>query len=385
MRLRYYGHQRQRTGYGMAARNLLQALDCCAYGPQRSAFPWLDLRNLGRMDHDLPATMEGYERPLADPDVVLVHTLPRDCHRVLELEGLKRGDGPKLIAYSTWEALAAPPEILQPLVESFDQIWVPSTVNAQAFLAELGHTSAHGDPGMIRVLPHCFDEEVTFETVEKTRGAFRFYWVGAWTARKNPGGLIRAFARAFTSRDNVELVMHSPGCSMDTFVATLAATGLEQRELPAITLSNAYLDEDGMASLHHGADCFVTATRGEAWNLPAFDALLHGRHIISQYGLGSDEFLVNTSADLIDGLESPAAVDVKFIESSDGEMRLKTVGATGLTSRSLWLDPNLSSLADAMRSAYESEHRTIEIGYDVAQRFGYAAVANLAMNMLEEM
>jgi hypothetical protein len=62
---------------------------------------------------------------------------------------------------------------------------------------------------------------------------------------------------------------------------------------------------------------------------------------------------------------------------------MKTIGAQGLTSRSLWLEPNLSSLADAMRSAFESQNRTLKINYNVAERFGYAAVAKLVLDALE--
>jgi len=385
VKIRYYSHLQQGTGYGRAARELAMALDVARHK--------LELRTIGPSTGWIPPFGMG-ERD-DSPDAVIVHTLPGDCHRVLELEGLRRGAGPKLVAYTTWEALTAPPEVLQPLVESFDQIWVPSASTASSLATALPRTSAHNEPEIIKVIPHCYDDSVErqpdvrvdlpLSTFTHPAGdRFRFYWLGAWTARKNPGGLIRAFALAFPAGSRAELVLHSPGCSMDAFVAALAATGLRQHELPPITLSNQHLDEDALARLHREADCFVTAARGEAWNLPAFDAMLAGRHVISQYGLGSDEFLVDTSADLIDGWESPAQVDVSFAQSDDGSISMKTIGAQGLTSRSLWLEPNLSSLADAMRSAFESRNRKIKINYNVAERFGYAAVAKQVLNVLEE-
>jgi len=343
----------------------------------------LGLRTIGPRDAELNLAGD-FLSPIEHPDAIIVHTLPGDCHRVLELEGLERGAGPKLVAYTTWEALTAPPEVLQPLVESFDEIWVPSAPVAAALATALPHTSAHGEPEIIKVIPHCYDDSRKRPQTTPDNGErFRFYWVGAWTARKNPQGLIRAFALAFAAGSRAELVLHSPGCSMDTFVAALAATGLQQHELPTITLSNQHLDEAALAQLHARSDCFVTAARGEGWNLPAFDAMLTGRHVISQYGLGSDEFLVGTSADLIDGLESPAQVDVAFARSGDGSISVKTTGAQGLSARSLWLEPNLCSLADAMRSALDSRKNTIKIDYNVAERFGYAAVAKLVLDALE--
>lgn len=377
MKLRCYSHAQLNTGYGHAARELALALE--------GAGVELDIRTLGRPD---PTRHPGgISRVIDNPDAVIVHTLPGDCHRVLELEGLQRGAGPKLVAYTTWEAITAPWSVVQPLFDNFDQVWVPSQPTAQA----LAHGADHGD-GAVRqavehrtyVIPHCYNENLQRRADHGDHDRFRFYWVGAWTARKNPGGLIRAFALAFPPGSRAELVIHSPGCSMDAFTMALAATGLKQGELPSITLSNQHLSDESLAKLHAEADCFATAARGEAWNLPAFDALLAGRHVISQYGLGSDEFLVDTSADLIDGWEAPAQVDVSFSRADDGSITMKTAGAQGLTSRSLWLEPNLSSLADAMQSAFVNQKRTIEIEYDVAARFGYAAVANLVLNVLEE-
>jgi glycosyltransferase involved in cell wall biosynthesis len=381
MRVRFYSHLQQQTGYGRAALELAQAMDLARID--------LELQTIGPRDSDFDlGELSRSLHPIGDPDAIIVHTLPGDCHRVLELEGLRRGAGPKLVAYTTWEALTAPEDIVRPLFDCFDQVWAPSQPAAQA-LAENGLHGSGRDResavARVRIIPHCYDDSVERpqrEDAVSTR--FRFYWIGAWTARKNPQGLIRAFALAFGPGSNVELVMHSPDCSMDTFVAALAATGLGQHELPMITLSHHRLTEKSLAKLHFDADCFVTAARGEAWNLPAFDAMLYGRHVISQYGLGSDEFLVDTSADLIDGLESPAQVDLTQAYSDDGSITFKRKGAQGMTSRSLWLEPNLSSLAEAMRSAFHSRKSSITINYNVAERFGYAAIGKQVLNVLEE-
>lgn len=375
MLIRYYGHFQLSTGYGHAARELSKAL--CAAGAI------LELVTVGPRAPDWApdeSIADLFEPAQAEPDVVITHTLPGDCHRVLEAAGLRKGTGPKLVAQTTWEALTSPRDIVQPLYDGFDQVWTPSHASAQALAMHGGHIRDR-----IQVVPHCYDtHEVRPSGQYLDDRKFRFYWVGAWTARKNPAGLIRAFAHAFCPDENVELVLHSPGVSLDTFVATLATTGLQQNELPPIVISTQHLTWASLARFHAEADCFVSAARGEAWNLPAFDALLAGRHVITQHGLGSDEFLTDTSADLVDGWEAPAQVDVTMASSDGGEMTVKTIGAQGLTSRSLWLEPDLSSLAEAMRSAYQNRKRTIKIDYDVAQRFGYAAVAKHALDLLEK-
>ena len=384
MKIRYYGSAHLPTGYGRAALELILALDRA-----ETACPGVELevRTIGPHDPEIDWPIPGdLLQPIAEPDVAIIHTLPGDCHRVVELEGLRSPGGPKLVAYTTWEALTAPRSVLDPLFATFDQVWVPSQPNLMAFSGRGGGQGGTDDTDRrLHVIPHTFDERAARTRVGPTDSErFRFYYVGAWTVRKNPGSLIRAFANAFPAGSRAELVIHSPGCSLDAFVAALAATGLRQNELPTITLSNQRLSDESLAKLHADADCFVTASRGEAWNLPAFDAMLAGRHVITQYGLGSDEFLSGTSADLIDGYESPAQTDVTYGSSDGVTMTVKRLGAQGMTSRSLWLEPNLSSLADAMRSAFESRKRDIQLHYDPAERFGYAAVAKQVLNVLEQ-
>lgn len=368
MRIRYYGHLQQETGYGRAALDLASALSRAGHQ--------IDVRTIGPRPEAWapPAELAGGPGVV---DAVIVHTLPGDCHRVLELEGLRRGTGPKLVAYTTWEALSAPPHLVGALIAGFDQVWVPSWATAAAFKAdELGGESVH-------VLPHCFDESFYRPLAAWNGFVYRFYWIGAWTARKNPSGLIRAFSRIFGPADPVGLVLHSPGCSPSSFAQALAETGLDQADLPLISLSNRSLSSDEIAQLHVEADCFVTAARGEAWNLPAFDAMLAGRHVISQRGLGSDDFLQHTTAELVNGWEAPAMVDVVASRADDASITVKTVGAQGLTSRSCWLEPDLWALSEAMRWAVQRRTRTIDLAYDPVERFGYAAVAKLALDMLE--
>lgn len=63
---------------------------------------------------------------------------------------------------------------------------------------------------------------------------------------------------------------------------------------------------------------------------------------------------------------------------------MRTKGAQGLSARSLWLEPNLNALAQAMQRAYADRRRDIKLSYDAAERFGYAAVAGQVLNVLEE-
>lgn len=397
MRVRYICHAGQETGYGRAATELALAL----------VEAGVDLR-IQPINPSLSSFMSGPAARLAsrvtdgysDFDIAIVHTMPLDCRECVD----RTDESTPVIAYTTWEGVNLPPAVDDALFEGWekpDDVWVPSSATQDAFL--------NGDvPRGVFVLPHTFEPDDRPITRRGDEDVFRFCYIGAWTTRKNPHGLIRAFAATFTPEDRVELVIHSPGVSVEMFTAAMVATGLEQGEMPRLRLSNERLSDDVMRQMHHQYDCFVTATRGEAWNLPAFEAMLAGRMVIAPGGMGHDDFLFEdpdllpfggedsiTSARRVSSFEQPAFVDVEMIdhvtvggfepESRKAGLRFRTVGAQGLSSRTRWRDPDLVHLGYQMRQVYEKRERDIRLGYDPAKRFGHKVVAQKAIARMEHL
>jgi len=405
VKVRYICHAGQDTGYGRAATELALALV--------EAGVDLDLAPLSR-----PWSFSGRAEALAkrvecswplhgdpDADVTIVHTMPMDCWTAQQdaAESGEVGGGP-WIAYTTWEGVDFPPHVGGSLFATgaFADVWVPSSATQDAFL--------NGDvPHGVFVLPHTFKPDD--RPIARRAGGedvFRFAYIGAWTTRKNPHGLIRAFAATFAPTEPVELVIHSPGVSLEMFTAALVATGLEQRDMPRVRLSGKHVSDEVMRQMHHQYDCFVTATRGEAWNLPAFEAMLAGRMVIAPGGMGHDDFLFEdpdvlpfggedsiTSARRVSSFEQPAFVDVQLLdhvtvggfepESRKPGLRFTTVGAQGLSSKTRWRDPDLVHLGHQMRSVYEKRERDIRVEYDPVARFGYKAVAKKAIARMEHL
>lgn len=384
MKIRMYGHGGvAKTGYAQANLDLAMALartpgvtlELRPLGPPASIeFPpaYLPLASCVRRDHELDSA----------PDVVIVHTLPLDCARVLEVA--KLAPGPRLIAYTTWETFAAPQAVCEAL-SPFDQVWTPSAASLVAF--DTPNAPNEILRGRVKVLPHCFDEETLSARRAATRmdGPFRFYWIGAWTARKNPTGLIRAFAHAFTPADDVQLVLHSAALRPEALATALAATGLPETEMPKIGVSANYRPDDWMWNMHGCGDCFVTVSHGEAWNLPAFDAMLGGRMVIAPEGQGSDDFLLDTSAQLVKGEGySPAMLDVRVKAVEGSRYAIETTAAQGLTAKCLWQEPDLYAFATIMRGVARDNLRDLHLEYDPRERYGYAAVGRLALSLLTE-
>lgn len=390
MRIRYFGHMGERTGYGVAAEHYCRALEQAGVDVERAPFT-----NAGVItSRGAPDVVYADEI-----DAVIVHTLPLDCERVIDgLTFIEKTGGdsrpsPPCVAYTTWEALTIDHDISLYLQQAFDEVWVPSEASARPFREQ-------PDPGEepnVHVIPHCFPEAEILKAVRFTnlRGnaPFRFYWSGAWTARKNPGGLIRAYCHAFRPNypgyeGDVEFFLHSHGTPVDALAAELAATGIPQGDLPRIRFNNEYLDDDTMRELHARGDCFVSAARGEAWNLPCFDALVHGNHIVTTEGLGSDDYLGGTSAQRVNATKVPAWNTIVRGARMGAAAGAELVGAQGLTSRDLWLEPDLVRFGKSMRRVHDvwtRGTRKIENPFNLGERYGYAAVAQQILTRLENL
>lgn len=377
MKIRYYGHNGSGSGYGRAADEMVEAL--------ASAGAELEVRPLAP-----PASWNGAaavsrffktDDHLTPPDRIIVHTLPLDIGRAI---GAMPSDV-LTVAYTTWEALQVPKPAMRSIADA-DALWVPSKATLRAF-ARLPVIT----PVPVFLMPHAYDESRDYAyTGERPDRPFTFYYVGAWTARKNPGGLVRAFCSEFTRSDDVQLLLQCRGVGREILAGALAATGLPQEETPRVQISNKELTETELWGLHGAmGDVFVSATRGEAWNLPAFEAMLAGRHIIVPAQQGTADFLDHTTAAQIASSPAPAFVDIRVAppaaDAPPGTLNLQRVGAQGLTARCQWKEPDLNELATRMRYAYEERHRALTVHYDVAAEFGRKAVGQRAIALLEGM
>jgi hypothetical protein len=255
MLLRYYGHFNSQTGYARAARSLANAL-------HRHAGWKLDCRAIGPGGE----LTQGAANATGTPDAVLVHTLPGDCARVLELEGLVVDGGPKLIAYTTWEATrffhkwSLPREAGGWNGLLFDAVWMPWQKPLVDITAQ-----------KTAWIPHAFDPSVWEYRLErrdrraplKTIGpadALRFYWMGAPSTRKNPFGVVSAFCSRFAGGDEkVALVLHTKMTPGD-WARLMAMSGARPSWLADhVFLSGAVLDEKDVPRFHLEHDVFVTA------------------------------------------------------------------------------------------------------------------------------
>jgi hypothetical protein len=390
MKVRMYGCAGLPSGYGYAATELAMCMVGAGIdlelrlfgGTKNGAYLFddhsLDLEKTIRQDDDLDPS----------PDVVIVHALPLQCWPILQQSGFaeKKPGGPLRIAYTTYEGIGPVPIELAEILGAFDQIWVPSHQNANCFAFTTKRECVY-------MVPHSFPE-ASLESRRSQRPAksdrYSFWYFGHWNARKNPDGLVRAWARAFTEDDPVELVLYCPETTREEHLnklhmaMLLTGSGVCTQMAP-IRLIGKRLSDAEVWDLPKQHDCYVTATRGEAFNIPAFFACLGGRQVIHPANLGATDFLADYGR-LYPGYPAPGSEEAVLAQEKDG-VRVTTLRWDGVNAKSLWQEPDLLKLAHHMREAYkfrETTGTTSNHDRDLIDRFGRRGVGARIKTILEE-
>lgn len=371
-RVRYYGHIGAPTGYAIAGAEMCMAM--------LDAGIELDIMTTGkRLESEyqaLLASIKDEKDAHPEPDTVIVHTLPLDCHKVVERIEESLPASTTYIAYTTWEGRGEPPREIMKALMSFDRVWVPSSASRLPM------------PGCI-IVPHAYDPAayppIDAPPRDHQGQPYRFYTIGAWTARKNPEGVIRAYLRAFRRGDSVELVIHSVGAPPYAVeLAVLAATGNSQEQEAPIVFSTEELTSAGIHELHRRSDCFVSASHGEAWNMPAFDAMLYRNRIIVPDAHGSYDYLYHTGAWFYQGMNGPAMGDVRLQYDPSGRCAAQFIGGQCLDVRALWSEPNLVDLASRMTEVMHGKQPLrYKDGFDPATQFSRQVVGAKIRRLLE--
>ncbi len=244
-------------------------------------------------------------RPV-EHDVVVAHT-PLFWHDRLALEA----DGRRLVAFTTWETDRLPstwPSIL----DRFDLVVVPSVFNAEVFAA------ARLRPP-IAVVPHiarCPDNGHPPDTSTGAGSTFTVYVMGTWSTRKAIPDAVEAFVAAFTSNDDVRLIIHTteedlieratrPGAGRRSPHAGTSWWSLSKAlggrsNLPEIVLSTRSMTDAEVDDLHRRGDCFLSLSRGEGWGLGAFEAAASGNPVVATGWGATPEFLPEGYPYLVD-------------------------------------------------------------------------------------
>lgn len=196
------------------------------------------------------------------------------------------------VFYTMFERLRATAPITMWLNAHADGVWVPCSANRDALCAA-GSANARWIP-----VPW-FDDDPFFH-LPKPRASRAFYWIGAWEQRKAPENLLRAFFRAFRPGQatlhlktaNFQAGYPSPEHWIQTTIREPEATRNGWVSPVGVIVDRRVLTRAEMLGQVHGrGDVYVSASRGEGVDMPAFEAKLSGRRVVTTDSGGPRDFL----------------------------------------------------------------------------------------------
>ncbi len=390
MKLCYIGVHKDVSGYANQAVHNMLSLEAGGIDVVARSISLSQSRN-----DELAKRVEHLENKTTDDvDVVIQHILPH----LFEYKA-----GVRNIGMFDWETTHFKRSNWSYCCNLMDEIWVPSIQNRQAAI-----DSNVTVP--IKVLP-CACDIARFAKTQKPLDILQlknkcvFYTIGEMTRRKNIIATIRAFYSAFTSRDDVVLVIKTniPGQSPDQATEILKKTiddikksihtYVRHQYYPPVVCITDFLPDDKLDRLHASCDVFVSASHGEAWGIPAHDALGFGNPVILSnwgsfpeliYGDGgywnkkTQEFALATGVDcgwLVKGQLTPCFGQTEsFPDLYTGAER--------------WHDPDICHFIECMKDAYQEwqDGKLCIMGEAAKKRaaeFSYAKVGQIASKLLD--
>lgn len=385
MKISYYGHFFKPTGYAQAAHDYAMALigagvdleivpltDCDTNSLDPYYFPLLDhVRAVGgKRVTDKSETHR------------IVHTMPAYARCFVTGEH-EPGDDVKRICITTWETDRLPEGFADNL-KTFDCLIAPSTWCARVLSLSTGRA--------VLCVPHTFDPgRWPVQKNPPPEIPYRFLAVLSWSERKNPIGLLKAYWSAFPHGESVELNVLTPFYSKEDVAALAARMGLSNFA-PVYFITERQSHEQ-LLSWYHNSHCYVSATRGEAWHLPAFEAAILGKGVICTNWSGHRDFLGEYGGwQPIPVLLTPAVpADAQIAKPMTvcgvRIQPIHEVAPCGINARQFWAEPGLEYMREKMRQVWSGQNLLHPKGghtrQDFEAKYGYPAVARKFRELLE--
>jgi glycosyltransferase involved in cell wall biosynthesis len=270
------------------------------------------------------------------------------------------------ILRTAWELSKAPIR-WKAAINDIDEIWAPTEFVKEAFKVIF--------KGPIIVVPPCVEVKIQISSkrsyfeLDKHKFYFLFSFDSfSFPARKNPLGVVRAFQAAFTTDENVGLIIKAVNANEKSGAPVLEAVRRDAR----IKVINTAFSRDEMLSLIHEADCYVSLHRSEGFGLGMAEAMALGKPVIGTNYSGNTDFLSDMT-----GFAVP--YKLRLVEPGEYE-----AGAEGQS----WAEPDETAAAEAIRRVFddprERQMRAAAGKAFVESRYSRRNVGKIAEQRLQE-
>lgn len=363
MRVLYISVYRDGTGYSHAAIETILA--CEKAGIDIVCRP-ISMSPMNGID-DARRIQHLENKSLNNVDVVIQHSLPHTFE-------YKRGV--KNIGVFSWETTHFRNSTWTEHCNLMDEIWTSSIIAKQAII-----NSGVTKPVRIIPIPCNIDKYSNTSSPMLLPGKQNqtvFYTIGEYTRRKNIVGIIRSYFHAFTSDDNVVLVIKTSFPGMKDNVAQQQISQIvddikksthiyqNPRDYPPIIVITRRMSDDNIGQLHKSGTFFVSPSHGEAWCIPAMDALGYGNPVIASNWGSFPELFLDNAKEYFDERSTtfryPGDVSGGYLIKGQLAPCFAPDGGFNdiYTGKEEWFEPDLCHLSSLLRRAY-NEHQSNNI------------------------
>ena len=375
MKVLYIGHYKEGTGWGHAAIDYILAMDAVGIDVVCRSI------NFNDKPAEIPKRIQELEeKSLKGCDVCIQHILPHYMDY--------NGNFKKNIALYATETDSFERTNWPERINFMDEAWV---INEQ--MVEASKRSGVNIP--VKVVPHACDTSKFNKTygkfeIPQLQDTFIFYFIGELIRRKNLVALIKAFHIEFDTNEPVSLVVKANKSGMDEDecfnhikeICVQVKTNLKLYPAPddykKEVIIAQRLSEEDMCRLHVTGDCFVAPSFGEAWCIPAFDAMGFGSTPICTDTGGMKDFLKEGGGTLVKAYPEPAFGMTETFQDL-------------YTGYEDWHNIDIRELQKAMRRMYNlslensPEYLSIKkTGLENVDRYSYKAVGETIKKALED-
>lgn len=373
MKVLYFGHYREGTGWARVAIDYMLSMERCGID--------VVCRNVQLTDRlaNVPEKiLEMEQKDLNNVDFCLQNVLP---HHLVATNKFKKNIAlfvteSNTIKFSPWYNY----------LKNMDYVWVPNNQNMSVLINDGIKQDC------VKVVPYTFDLATYKEERKKinlydANHKFKFYYVGDLNDRKNISSILKCFYSEFTCGENVCLVLKikKHGVDPDTLREQfLKAAGSMKEKLrihkrpeyyPSEIVLTAEASDSVIQDIHYTCDCYVAPSHGEGWSLPAFEAMCYGKTPICSNEGGPKEFINSqdkNTGTLVGGTmgvcshTDPAFPDI-------------------FTGKEEWFIPSEKEVKQAMRWYYENKDKIDRsAGLDQASKFSYESIGQKIKDILDE-
>jgi len=367
MKVLYLGHYREGSGWSQTAINHILALDCVGVD--------VACRNvaLTGSNKGVPERISELEsKNINECDYCIQHVLP---HHLIGTNQFKKN-----VAYVELESMFTRKNIWHRYMDVMDEVWVPNddqNENTKKFTSS-----------KVKTIPHTsnFNHLESIFNNESSDEKFIFYSIADINSRKNIESIIRCYYHTFNARHNVCLLLKIKKFGFNpeqiqNYISEMSRNIMNNMRMqpedqyPQVVINSEECSEKEIYEIHNNSDCFVGISRGEAWSLPAFDAMALGNTPICSNEGGPKMFIdpnnKNTGT-LIEGSYSICNhIDPAFLHI--------------FTGKEFWFSPSEFKTCQAMSYYYENRKKNkSNEGLIQSKKFRYEVIGEKMKEVLNE-